>query len=157
MKNDRQNAIIEIIEQSAIETQDELVQALRERGFKATQATVSRDIRQLELVKILTPERTYRYALPGKSGDEALSDRFIDILSEAIVSIRSAYNQIIIKTMPASADIGSEIIDRFGWDEVLGSIAGENTILLIIRSIEEVPAVIDKLNHLKDRKDSERG
>lgn len=157
MKNARQNAIIRLIEENAIETQEELVQALMDKGFKVTQATVSRDIKQLALVKMLTPERTYRYALPGKNTEDTMSDRFIDILSEAIVTIHCAYNQIIIKTIPASADIGSEIIDRFGWKEVLGSIAGENTILLIIRSIEEVPAVMEKLNQLKERNSSKRG
>lgn len=148
MKSARQIAILEIIAEKSIETQEDLADALRLRGFQVTQATVSRDIKELRLVKALAPDGTYRYATAekGENGENGLNERLIRMFSETVVSMVSAYNQIIIRTLPASANIAAETIDSLQWPEVLGTIAGDNTILMIVRSVEEVRPVMERLN-----------
>ena len=150
MKNDRQKAIIEIITKNEIETQEELADALRKRGFQVTQATVSRDIKDLRLVKALSADGAYRYATSDKN-ENSLNERLIRMFSETVISINSTYNQIILKTLSASASIAAETIDSLQWPEILGTIAGENTILMIVRSIEEVQTVLDRLNAMMRR------
>lgn len=145
MKSARQISILEIITEHAVETQEELADALRARGFQVTQATVSRDIKELRLVKVLAGDGSYRYATSDKN-ENSLNERLIRMFSETVVSISSAYNQIILKTLSASASIAAETIDSLQWPEILGTIAGENTILMIVRSIEEVQPVVDRLN-----------
>lgn len=150
MKSARQLAILEILAQSAVETQEDLADALRKRGFQVTQATVSRDIKELRLVKVLSADGMYRYATPDKN-ESSLNERLIRMFSETVISISSAYNQIIIRTHTASASIAAETIDSLKWPEILGTIAGENTILMIVRSIEEVQVVLNRLNSLMRR------
>ena len=145
MKSTRQIAILEIILERAIETQEDLADALRQRGFQVTQATVSRDIQELRLVKALSGDGTYRYATSDKN-ENSLNERLIRMFSETVVSISTAYNQIVLKTLSASASIAAETIDSLQWPEILGTIAGENTILMIVRSIEEVQPVVERLN-----------
>ena len=150
MKSTRQIAILEIISECAIETQEDLADALRLRGYQVTQATVSRDIKELRLVKALAPNGSYRYAVSDKN-ENSLSERMIRMFSETVVSISTAYNQIVIKTLSASASIAAEAIDSLQWPEILGTIAGENTILMIVRSIEEVQTVVDRINAMMRR------
>ena len=150
MKSARQIAILEIIAEYAVETQEELADALRKRGFQVTQATVSRDIKELRLVKALSADGSYRYATSDKN-ENSLNERLIRMFSETVVSINSAYNQIILKTLSASASIAAETIDSLQWPEILGTIAGENTILMIVRSVEEVQSVVDRLNSMMRR------
>ena len=150
MKSARQIAILEIISECAIETQEDLADALRQRGYQVTQATVSRDIKELRLVKALAANGAYRYAVSDKN-ENNLSERMIRMFSESVVSISTAYNQIVIKTLSASASIAAETIDSLQWPEILGTIAGENTILMIVRSIEEVQTVVDRLNAMMRR------
>lgn len=145
MKSARQIAILEIIAEQAIETQEELADALRNHGFQVTQATVSRDIKELRLVKALSADGAYRYVASDKN-ESGLNERLVRMFSETVVSISYAYNQIIIKTLSASASIAAETIDSLQWPEILGTIAGENTILMIVRSVEEVKSVVDRLN-----------
>lgn len=145
MKSARQIAILEIIAERVVETQEDLADALRKHGFQVTQATVSRDIKELRLVKVLSADGSYRYATSEKN-ENSLNERLVRLFSETVISINSAYNQIIIKTLSASASIAAETIDSLQWPEILGTIAGENTILMIVRSIEEVPLVVDRLN-----------
>lgn len=150
MKSARQIAILEIIAEHAVETQEELADALRKRGFQVTQATVSRDIKELRLVKVLSADGAYRYATSDKN-ENSLNERLIRMFSETVVSISYAYNQIILKTLSASASIAAETIDSLQWPEILGTIAGENTILMIVRSVEEVQTVVDRLNSMMRR------
>lgn len=145
MKSARQIAILDIINEHPIETQEELADALRSHGFQVTQATVSRDIKELRLVKSLSPDGSYRYATSEKN-ESSLNERLIRMFSETVLSIDHAYNQIVIKTLSATASIAAETLDSLQWPEILGTIAGENTILMIIRSVEEVPAVVDRIN-----------
>lgn len=147
MKSARQNAILELIRERDIETQEELADALRKRDFKVTQATVSRDIRELRLLKVLSPAGTYKYAVADKP-ENGLSERFHRIFSESVLSMAHAYNQIIIKTLPGSANVAAEMLDSLRWPEILGTLAGDNTILMISRSAEEVDVVLRRIDEM---------
>ena len=147
MKTVRQVTILDIIEKNEIETQEELADALRQRGIQVTQATVSRDIKELRLLKVLTPMGTYKYATADKA-ENGLSDRFIRIMGESVLSVTSSANMIVVKTLSGSASVVAEAIDSFHWPEVLGTIAGDNTILLVIRATEDVPSVMGRIQDM---------
>lgn len=148
MKSLRQLAILEIIRQQGIETQEQLAAALQQRGFTATQATISRDIKELRLVKTPGANGAYQYASEEKA-ETSLTDRLIRIFSDSVLDIQSAYNQIIVKTLSGSANIAAEAIDCLNWPEIMGTLAGDNTILMLVRSIEEVPSVMERLHAMK--------
>ena len=147
MKSVRHNLILEIIENKDIETQEELAEELKRRNVKVTQATVSRDIKELRLLKVLAEGGRYKYATVERA-EKGMSDHFIRILSESILSVESAGNLIVIKTITASANAGCEAIDSMKWPEVLGTIAGDNTILIIARSEAAVDTLLQKFDNL---------
>ena len=147
MKTIRQVAILDIIEKKDIETQEELANALRERGIKVTQATVSRDIKELRLLKVLTPAGVDKYATADKA-ENGLAERFIRMLTESVLSVTSSNNLIVVKTLSGSANVAAEALDSLHWPEILGTLAGDNTILLIIRSNEDVPGVTARIKEL---------
>ena len=147
MKTVRQVAILDIIEKQNIETQEELAEALRLRGIRVTQATVSRDIKELRLLKVLTPSGAYKYATADKA-ENGLSERFIRMLAESLLSVASSNNLIVVKTLSGSANVAAEALDSLHWPEVLGTLAGDNTILLIIRSDADVPTVQNRLQEM---------
>ena len=142
MKTVRQVTILDIIEKNEIETQEELADALRLRGIQVTQATVSRDIKELRLLKVLTPMGTYKYATADKA-ENGLTDRFIRMLSEA-----EAGNMLVVKTLSGSASVAAEALDSFHWPEVLGTIAGDNTIFMVVRSQEEGRVVMERIQDM---------
>ena len=141
MKAKRQALIREIVEAQSIQTQEELAEALRAHGMVVTQATVSRDIREMHLLKVLAEDGSYRYATMEKS-DSGMNDRLIRMLTDSVVEMNSANNLIVIHTLPGSAHVAGEAVDSLRWPEVLGTIAGDNTILVIVRSNEDVDAVL---------------
>ncbi|MGN0794733.1 MAG: arginine repressor [Aristaeellaceae bacterium] len=147
MKTVRQVAILDLIEKREIETQEELADALRQRGIKVTQATVSRDIKELRLLKVLTPMGTYKYATADKA-ENGLSERFIRMLAESLLSVASSGNLIVVKTLNGSANVAAEALDSLHWPEILGTIAGDNTILLVIRSPEDVTTVMGRIQEM---------
>ena len=147
MKTVRQVAILDIIEKQEIETQEELASALNARGIRVTQATVSRDIKELRLLKVLTPSGKYKYAT-GDQADNNLSDLFIRMLAESLLSVSSANNLIVVKTLSGSANVAAEALDSMHWPEVLGTLAGDNTVLLIIRSNEETITVTSRIREM---------
>lgn len=147
MKTVRQVAILDIIEKQEIETQEELASALNARGIRVTQATVSRDIKELRLLKVLTPSGKYKYAT-GDQADNNLTDRFIRMLAESLLSVSSANNLIVVKTLSGSANVSAEALDSMHWPEVLGTLAGDNTVLLIIRSNEETITVTSRIREM---------
>ena len=147
MKSVRHNMILEIIESKDIETQAELAEELKNRGVKVTQATVSRDIKELRLLKVLAENGGYKYATVERA-EKGMSDRFIRILAESVVSMESANNLIVIKTLSASANAACEAIDSLKWSDILGTIAGDNTILVIVRSNEAVEGVMSRFESL---------
>ena len=125
----------------SIQTQEELAQALREHGMVVTQATVSRDIKEMHLLKVLAEDGSYRYATMDKE-EQGTSDRLIRMLADSVVSMDSANNLIVIRTLSGSAHVAGEAVDCLRWSEVLGTIAGDNTILVIVRSNEDVELVL---------------
>ncbi len=147
MKTVRQVAILDIIEKQEIETQEELASALNARGIRVRRATVSRDIKELRLLKVLTPSGKYKYAT-GDQADNNLTDRFIRMLAESLLSVSSANNLIVVKTLSGSANVAAEALDSMHWPEVLGTLAGDNTVLLIIRSNEETITVTSRIREM---------
>ena len=147
MKTVRQVTILDIIEKNEIETQEELADALRQRGIQVTQATVSRDIKELRLLKVLTPMGTYKYATADKA-ENGLTDRFIRMLAESVLSVAASANMIVIKTLSGSASVAAEAPDSFHWPEVLGTIAGDNTIFMVVRTLDEVQTVVDRIQEM---------
>lgn len=147
MKAKRQAMIREIVESQNIQTQEELAEALRARGMVVTQATVSRDIKELHLLKVLADDGGYRYATMEK-GEQGASDRLIRMLSDSVLDMDSANNLIVIHALPGSAHVAGEAVDSLKWPEVLGTIAGDNTILVIVRSNEEVESVMRRFRNL---------
>ena len=141
MKVKRQALIREIVESQSIQTQEELAEALRQHGMVVTQATVSRDIKELHLLKVLAEDGGYRYATMDK-GEQGPNERLIHMLADSVLDIQSANNLIVIHTLAGSAHVAGEAVDSLKWPEVLGTIAGDNTILVVVRSNDEVDTVI---------------
>lgn len=141
MKVKRQALIREIVESQSIQTQEELAEALRQHGMVVTQATVSRDIKELHLLKVLAEDGGYRYATMDK-GEQGTNERLIHMLADSVLDIQSANNLIVIHTLAGSAHVAGEAVDSLKWPEVLGTIAGDNTILVVVRSNDEVDTVI---------------
>lgn len=150
MKSARHSLILEIIEEKDIETQEELAEELKRRGMKVTQATVSRDIKELRLLKVLADHGGYKYATVERA-EKGMNDRFIRILSECIVNVEAVNNLIVVKTLSASANAACEAIDSMKWGEVMGTIAGDNTLLIITRSEEAVESMMVRFNTLIKR------
>ena len=147
MKNARQTAILSIIEQNDIETQEELAAKLREMGIGVTQATVSRDIKELRLLKVLSAKGGYKYATADKA-EHGLSDRFVRIFMDSVLSISYAGNIIVIKTLSGSANAAAEAIDSMRWPEILGTMAGDNTILVIVHSEAEAADIVSRFQEM---------
>lgn len=147
MKAKRQALIREIVEGQNIQTQEELADALRRHGLNVTQATVSRDIKEMHLLKVLAEDGSYRYATMDKE-EQGTSDRLIRMLADSVLELSSANNLIVIRTLSGSAHVAGEAVDSLRWPEVLGTIAGDNTILVIVRSNEEVATVIDRFRSI---------
>ena len=131
----RHTAILRIISEQEIETQDDLIAKLKENGFDVTQATVSRDIKQLGLVKTTDGEGKYRYSAPHPSSSGSDS-KFKNILSEAIISSESAENMVVVKTYSGMANAAAAAIDALASDRILESIAGDDTILIVTKNDE---------------------
>lgn len=143
MKRQRHRMILEIIENQAIETQEALSEALRKYGFDVTQATVSRDIKELRLFKVMGDDGVYRYAVAERS-EQGLTERLRRVFAETVQSVDYACNQIIIKTLPGGAHAAAEMVDTMRWKEVVGTLAGDNTILVILRTMEDAPEVVER-------------
>lgn len=147
MKSARQVTILDIIEKQSIETQEELAEALRARGIQVTQATVSRDIKELRLLKVLSSDGTYKYATADKA-ENGLNDRFIRMLAESLLSVAASGNLVVVKTLSGSANMAAEALDSMHWPEILGSLAGDNTILLVVREGDEAHAVVERIKDM---------
>ncbi len=147
MKSKRHSAILKLIASENIETQEDLASLLSEQGYKVTQATVSRDIKELRLIKVQTGEGRYKYATVERAESD-LQDRFISMFSSCVISISSSGNLIVIKTMPGSASVAAEAIDSMRWNEIAGSIAGDNTIFVAIKDGRSVADVARKFQKM---------
>ena len=147
MRYSRQNKIIELIENNEIDTQEKLAALLKECGFEVTQATISRDVKELQLVKTLSPSGKYKYAV-HKSVDLPVSDRFIKIFRETITSVASSGNLIVVKTLSGCAPAAAEAVDTSRFPHIIGSIAGDNTFLLVADDPANVSEIMDAFNEM---------
>lgn len=148
MKAARQRKIQELIHKRIIETQDELAEELKHQGFNVTQATVSRDIKELGLVKVATGDNRYRYAIPGEriTPNELAKNK--RIFSDSVISIDFSENIVVIKTSPGAAQSVALVIDNDECPEIIGTVAGDDTILVVIKPKKMVPVVIERFNLL---------
>jgi len=148
LKAKRQMKILEIIRNQVIETQEELTEKLRQEGIKVTQATVSRDIKELKLVKTATSDGRYRYTLPQSEERLAVMERLRRVFRECCVGFDYSHNIVVVKTLSGAAPAVGEAIDNLGWEEVVGTVAGDNTVLMAIRDANMAPTVLDKLRQM---------
>ncbi|MBQ4436318.1 MAG: arginine repressor [Clostridia bacterium] len=154
MKNERHSAILNLISQRRISTQDELVEALRESGYPVTQATISRDIRDLGLSKELDEQGVARYITAGRFKASAAGserERFAQMFVSSVLGIQFANNMIVIHTLSGAANAAAEAVDGLHWPEILGTISGDNTIFAVVRTNEETPMVAQRLQQLRRR------
>lgn len=128
----RQLKLIEIINKNEIETQEALAEALRNEGYLVTQATVSRDIKDLGLIKVMTPNKTYMYAQPA-STEQKSSGKMLNLFRECVISIDYAGHLIVIKTVSGGANSAATLVDKLNFPEVMGCVAGDDTILVVIK------------------------
>ncbi|MGE5449826.1 MAG: arginine repressor [Methanomassiliicoccales archaeon] len=147
MKTRRHFAITDIIVNHNVSTQEELCELLRERGYEVTQATVSRDIKELKLVKVPDQEG-YHYALPDSGGSRVSPDRMRRNFRDAVISINCSENLIVIRTLPGTANAVASTIDGVENGDILGTIAGDDTILVIARDRERAQIVSHYLGEL---------
>lgn len=146
MKVSRHAKIIELISQYNIETQEELAEYLNDAGFKVTQATVSRDIRDLNLTKV-TVNGVQKYVVHRQDEPE-LSEKYMRVLRDGYVSMDMAQNILVIKTVSGMAMAVAAAVDAMKWNEVVGCIAGDDTIMCAIRSVEDTSAVMEKIRKI---------
>jgi len=144
MKGQRHIKIREILAAGEIETQDELVDALRSAGFHVTQATVSRDIKELHLIKTPLADGRYKYALPAEQRFNPVH-RLKRALSDHFISIDYTDNLIVMKCMPGTANAIGALIDNLEWPEVMGTICGDDTILIICRTKQNSEQVVEQI------------
>lgn len=142
-KGQRHIKIRELITNFEVETQDELVDMLKSAGFNVTQATVSRDIKELHLVKVPMPDGRYKYSLPADQRFNPLQ-KLKRALMDAFVKIDSAGQLLVMKTMPGNANAIGALIDNLDWDEILGTICGDDTILIICRTAEDTEELTNR-------------
>jgi len=145
MRLSRQNKILEIIKTNEVETQDQLLNLLRDAGYNVTQATVSRDIRELQLIKGQSKNGKYKY-IAGNYDNRPISERFIKIFRETTLSYASAQNLIVVKTLSGCSGAAGEAIDCLSLDHIVGSVAGDNTLLVIVDHEDNVPYVTNEFD-----------
>ena len=148
MKSVRHAVIKEIIESQEIETQEELAAALRARNIDVTQATVSRDIKELRLLKVLSDNGGYKYATADKA-EHGLADRFIRIFNESVLSITPAGNLIVVRTLSGSGSAAGGAVASLKWPEIVGTISGDNTLLVIAQNEQDVATLMRKFERMK--------
>lgn len=146
-KQNRQGCILDIIAKNAVETQEQLIEKLREAGYAVTQATVSRDIRELRLTKISCGLGVYKYVTSNQEV-HSHSAKYLNILKETVISIDHAGNIVVVKTYSGMAQAAAAALDNMGWVEIIGSIAGDDNIMLVVRSADAARAFSVELSGL---------
>jgi transcriptional regulator of arginine metabolism len=147
MKVNRHVKIVELVNKYNIETQEELTELLRQEGFQVTQATVSRDIRDLKLTKVATDDGNQKYVVL-KATENALKDKYMRIMKDGFVSMDMAMNILVIKTVSGMAMAVGAAIDEMHWHEVVGCIAGDDTIMCAVRTMEDTAVVMEKIRKI---------
>lgn len=150
MKKGRHKKIVELIEERDVGTQEELARYLQNAGFPVTQATVSRDIRELQLSKVSDGKGRQKYVLPGRE-DAPVANRYIHVLKEGFASMDTAQNLVVIKTASGMAMAVAAALDAMKFPEVLGCIAGDDTIMVASHTSEDAGKLIHKIQGMLDR------
>ena len=148
MKSQRQAKIMEIISSCNVETQEQLLAALEAEGFRATQATISRDIKELRIVKELTNMGTYRYTTATNEVGNSFSTRLNTIFRECVVNVDYAQNMIVIRTLPGLASAAASAIDAMNMSPVVGSLAGDDTVMVVMRDNNAAAAFYGEIKNL---------
>lgn len=148
LKSRRQSEVLRIIEESDVETQDQLLLELRARGVESTQATISRDIKELHLVKELTEYGTYKYAVSGRKASLNAAGRLRTIFKEGVVSYDRAQNIVVLRTMPGLASAAGAAIDTMEIPDLVGSLAGDDTVILIMRDNERAETFCNEIHKM---------
>lgn len=146
-RNSRQSKILDIITNQEIETQEELVDALRKAEFDVTQATISRDIKELGLIKILSDSKKYKYAIVS-SNQQSISNKCLSIFKECLISIKQAQNIAVVKVLRGTAGMVASFIDQTSMPTILGITYGDDTVMVVCQNNEDCLATIDKLNEM---------
>ena len=148
-KNPRRQRIVELINAYELNTQDEIVNLLNNEGFAVTQATVSRDVKVLGLVKVKGVTKNFKYAMPKKTEQSAVTeDKVITLLKTFIVSIQRAKNLVVIKTLEGNGSSCGMAVDKIGMKEIIGSVAGDDTLLIIAGSDDDAEIIVKHFKEL---------
>ena len=148
MKNQRQTKILEIIANQNVETQEQLLSLLRDAGFQSTQATISRDIKELRIVKELTGLGSYRYTVSDSEVPSSFSARLNTIFRECVTGVDYAQNVIVIRTLPGLASAAGSAIDAMNMNLVVGSLAGDDTVIVIMRDSNAAATFCGEIKNL---------
>ena len=146
-KNDRQEAIIRLIRENDISTQDELTALMKKNGFKVTQATCSRDIKDLGIIKVTGPGQTTKYAVLDRTGDIA-PGRLLAVFSNSLLSCECAMNLVVVRTLPGMANAAAAALNSMRLQNVVGTIAGDDTIFIASQGIDEAKALLSTIKDL---------
>ncbi len=149
MKAKRHARVLKILRDKVVETQEDLARELRKEGFRVTQATVSRDIKELRVTKLPSSDGRYRYALPRERSQEESQRRLARLFMDSVIAIDYSENLVVVKTLTGNAHAVAAAIDDADYSEIVGTIAGDDTILAIVRPKSAVPSVLEKLNKLR--------
>ena len=148
MKNNRQSMILEIISQENIETQEQLLARLQERGIRSTQATISRDIKQMHLIKEPVGHGVYKYTVSGNRTKLNFAEKLRTIFRESLTSIDFAQNIVVIKTMPGLASAACSALDNMNYSMLVGTLAGDDTAFLVMRDTESAADFCEEIKEM---------
>ena len=148
MKSKRQEKILELIHDHSVQTQEQLLAELNDAGFRTTQATISRDIKQLRIIKELGPDGVYRYSTTPKPVEHTFSAKLNLIFRQCITSVDYAQNMIVIKTMPGLASAAASAVDAMNMSVVVGTLAGDDTVFLVMRDNNAAAAFCGEIKNL---------
>ncbi len=148
MKTNRQEKIIQLITENSIETQEEILTYLREHGYDVTQATVSRDIKQLKLIKTQTNDGRYKYAVSTTNSKENISSKFVSLFSETVTGIDFANNLVVVKCYVGMANAACAALDAMKFDGIVGTLSGDDTIFIAMRSEEHAKELTAELKKI---------
>ena len=148
MKSQRQAKILEIISNKNVETQEQLLAELQAAGFRGTQATISRDIKELRIVKELTSLGSYRYTTSSNELSGTFSARLNTIFRECVVSFDYAQNMVVIRTLPGLASAAASAVDAMNMSAVLGSLAGDDTVMIVMRDVNTAATFCSEIRNL---------
>ena len=148
MKIHRQIKVKELVERLVIRTQDELADALHSEGIDVTQATVSRDIKEMMLVKVPTGDGGHRYAFPSEHSITVSVARLEKTFQDSVLTINSSGNIVVLRTLPGTAQAVAYVLDNIRWPEIIGTVAGDDTIFIVVKPEKDVPKVVERFESM---------